>query len=59
MILSELGEQEDGFASGLEEYRGVMKMIRNTEGSVQPSEWIYFFWCLLTYYVKSHVEYHG
>lgn len=38
VILSELGEQEDGFASGLEEYRGMMKKIRDTEGSVQPSK---------------------
>jgi hypothetical protein len=37
VLLSELGEQENGFAENLEEYRGVLKQIRNTEGSVQPS----------------------
>ncbi|KAK3062214.1 lipid-binding protein, partial [Coniosporium uncinatum] len=29
--------QEDAFAAGLEEYRSVLKEIRNTESSVQPS----------------------
>lgn len=37
VILSELGEQEDLFAQNLEEYRGLLKAIRNTESSVQPS----------------------
>jgi Eisosome component PIL1 len=37
VLLSEIGEQEDIFAQGLEEYRGVLKQIRNTESSVQPS----------------------
>ena len=35
--MSELGEQEDLFAQNLEDYRGVLKQIRNTENSVQPS----------------------
>lgn len=37
VLLSEIGEQEDGFAQNLEDYRGVLKQIRNTESSVQPS----------------------
>ena len=37
VLLSELGEQEDVFAQNLEDYRTVLKQIRNTEGSVQPS----------------------
>ena len=37
VLLAELGEQENTFAENLEEYRGVLKQIRNTEGSVQPS----------------------
>jgi len=37
VLLAEIAEQEDGFAQNLEEYRGVLKQIRNTEGSVQPS----------------------
>ena len=35
--MSEIGEQEDLFAQNLEDYRSVLKQIRNTEGSVQPS----------------------
>lgn len=37
VLLSEIGEQEDVFAQNLEDYRGVLKQIRNTESSVQPS----------------------
>lgn len=37
VLLSEIGEQEDIFAQNLEDYRGVLKQIRNTESSVQPS----------------------
>jgi len=37
VILSEIGEQEDLFAQNLEDYRGILKQIRNTESSVQPS----------------------
>lgn len=37
VILSELGEQEDNYAHNLDESRGVLKAIRNTEKSVQPS----------------------
>jgi hypothetical protein len=37
VLLAEIGEQEDVFAQGLEEYRAVLKQIRNTETSVQPS----------------------
>lgn len=37
VLMSELGEQEDMFAQNLEDYRSVLKQIRNTESSVQPS----------------------
>jgi len=37
VLLAEIAEQEDGFASNLEESRGILKQIRNTESSVQPS----------------------
>ncbi|KAF3016199.1 hypothetical protein E8E14_011093 [Neopestalotiopsis sp. 37M] len=37
VVLSELGVQEDNYAQNLEESRGVLKAIRNTEKSVQPS----------------------
>lgn len=37
VLLSELGEQEDLYAHNLDESRGVLKVIRNTEKSVQPS----------------------
>lgn len=37
VVLAELGEQEDQFAQNLEDARTVLKHIRNTESSVQPS----------------------
>lgn len=37
VILSELGAQEDAYAHGLDDARGVLKTVRNTEKSVQPS----------------------
>lgn len=37
VILSELGAQEDSYAHNLDDARGVLKTIRNTEKSVQPS----------------------
>jgi hypothetical protein len=37
VLLSELGEQEEAYASRLDESRGVLKVVRNTERSVQPS----------------------
>ena len=37
VLLSELGRLEEAFAQNLEEHRGVLKQIRNCEGSVQPS----------------------
>ncbi|TGJ85920.1 hypothetical protein E0Z10_g2893 [Xylaria hypoxylon] len=37
VILSELGAQEDGYAHNLDDARGILKTIRNTEKSVQPS----------------------
>lgn len=37
VLMAEIAEQEDGYAQSLEEYRGVLKQIRNTESSVQPS----------------------
>ena len=37
VLLAELAEQEDTFAQNLEDSRAVLKQIRNTESSVQPS----------------------
>ena len=37
VLMSELGEQEELLSQNLEDYRSVLKQIRNTEGSVQPS----------------------
>ncbi|KAG6041033.1 hypothetical protein E4U41_006123 [Claviceps citrina] len=37
VILSEMGEQEDTYAHALDDSRGRLKSIRNTEKSVQPS----------------------
>jgi hypothetical protein len=37
VLLSEIGEQEDLYAHNLDESRGILKAIRNTEKSVQPS----------------------
>ncbi|KAL4929339.1 Eisosome component PIL1-domain-containing protein [Aspergillus undulatus] len=37
VLLAEMGEQEDVYARNLEEYRTVLKHIRDTEGSVQPT----------------------
>lgn len=37
VLMAEMGEQEDLYAQNLEDYRGVLKQIRNTESSVQPS----------------------
>lgn len=37
VLLSEIGEQEDVFAQNLEDYRSMLKQIRNTESSVQPA----------------------
>ncbi|KAH8676077.1 Eisosome component PIL1-domain-containing protein [Xylariales sp. PMI_506] len=37
VILSEMGDVEDVYAQNLEEARGVLKTIRDTEKSVQPS----------------------
>lgn len=37
VLLAEVAEQEDLFAQNLEDSRGVLKQIRNTESSVQPS----------------------
>jgi hypothetical protein len=37
VILSEMGEQEDTYAHALDDSRGVLKTIRTTEKSVQPS----------------------
>jgi hypothetical protein len=37
VVLSELGEQEETYAHNLEDSRSVLKVIRNTEKSVQPS----------------------
>ncbi len=37
VLMAEIAEQEDLFAQNLEDSRSVLKHIRNTEGSVQPS----------------------
>lgn len=37
VLLAEIGEQEDLFSQNLEDYRTILKQIRNTESSVQPS----------------------
>lgn len=37
VVLSEMGEQEDSYAHALDDSRGHLKAIRNTEKSVQPS----------------------
>ncbi|KAI1430053.1 Eisosome component PIL1-domain-containing protein [Xylaria sp. FL1777] len=37
VILSELGAQEDSYAHNLDDARSILKTIRNTEKSVQPS----------------------
>jgi len=37
VLLSELGEQEDMYAHNLDDSRAILKAIRNTEKSVQPS----------------------
>ncbi|KAF2839490.1 hypothetical protein M501DRAFT_1002913 [Patellaria atrata CBS 101060] len=37
VLLAEIAEQEDLFAQNLEDSRGILKQIRNTESSVQPS----------------------
>ncbi|KAL5334234.1 Eisosome component PIL1-domain-containing protein [Aspergillus crustosus] len=37
VLMAEMGEQEDTFAQNLEEYRTVLKHIRDTESSVQPT----------------------
>ena len=37
VLMAEIAEQEDLYAQNLEDYRSVLKQIRNTESSVQPS----------------------
>jgi hypothetical protein len=37
VLMAEIAEQEDWYAQQLEDYRRVLKQIRNTESSVQPS----------------------
>lgn len=37
VILSELGEQEENYAHAMEDARSMMKQVRDTEKSVQPS----------------------
>lgn len=37
VLLAEVAEQEDLFAQNLEDSRGVLKQIRNTEASVAPT----------------------
>ena len=37
VLLAEIAEQEELFAGNLEDSRSVLKQIRNTESSVQPS----------------------
>jgi small-conductance mechanosensitive channel len=37
VLLAEIGEQEDSFAQNLEDYRRILKQVRDMEASVQPS----------------------
>ncbi|CAK7273849.1 hypothetical protein SEPCBS119000_005868 [Sporothrix epigloea] len=37
VVLSEIGEQEDQYAHSLDDSRAILKAVRNTEKSVQPS----------------------
>jgi seryl-tRNA synthetase len=37
VVLSELGEQEEAYAHALDDSRAILKAVRNTEKSVQPS----------------------
>ena len=37
VLLAEIADQEDSYAQNLEDSRSVLKQIRNTESSVQPS----------------------
>lgn len=37
VVMSEMGEQEDAYAHALDDARAVLKQVRNTEKSVQPS----------------------
>jgi hypothetical protein len=37
VVLSEMGELEEGYSHALDDSRGLLKAIRNTEKSVQPS----------------------
>jgi len=37
VLLAEIAEQEESFAQSLEDSRNVLKQIRNTETSVQPT----------------------
>jgi len=37
VVLAELGEQEDAYAHALDDARALLKAVRNTERSVQPS----------------------
>ena len=37
VLMAEMGEQEDVYAQNMEDYRALLKQIRNTEGSVQPT----------------------
>lgn len=55
VLLAEIGEQEDVFAQGLEEYRAVLKQIRNTETSVQPSRDHKAKVCLSPYRLINHI----
>ena len=37
VLLAEMGEQEEVYAQNMEDYRALLKQIRNTEASVQPT----------------------
>lgn len=37
VLLAEIGEQEDLYAQNLDDYRNLLKQIRNTEAGVQPA----------------------
>lgn len=60
VLMAEIAEQEDLYAQALEEYRGVLKQIRNTESSVQPSRdhkaKVRFSKCFDTLYANMNLD---
>jgi len=58
VLLAEIAEQEDTLAQGMEESRSVLKQIRNTESSVQPSRDTKAKVCLFVVVHQSRESYH-